>query len=1106
MGRRVGSCGRGRRPRKVGNQGNVGNQNGNVVNENIQENVRNVLVNSNRIEKMRYVEDMIGCSIDQKVKYIAGSFMEEFCPSHEMQKLKTELWNHDMVGAGHVAYTDRFHELARLVPHLVTPESRKIERYVYGLALQMRGMVAAMEPKTIQKAVQIFGIEPIKLGFIYEIKIASGQLVEIDKVIKSYKLEIEVLGIKVFILSTAKLRVSTAKLILVLLNDTQKIAKYVSTAAALEDCKSAGCFSTSITYDVNTAYGVSTASTQVNTASTQVSTANLSDATVYAYLANQPNRSQLVHKDLEQIHEDDLEEIDLKWQLALLSIRAKMFFLKTRKKITINRSDTAGYDKFKVECYNCHKMGHFVREYRGTRNHDSRCRNQESSRRIVNVEETSSKAMVAIDGVGFDWSYMAEDKVPTNMAFMASSDSEKEKDDIGLKIEKLDNASKSLDKLIGSQITDKSKKGLGYVSYNAVPPPHTGRFSPPKLDLSHTGLLEFVEPSVESYEVKSGKVVTKSFCFKKSKTVRESNDEPLIKECESDREDEVKSPLRIERKTIKPSVGNVEVVKPNQQENPTRKPIKYSKMLAAITLKGKAWPNSAVVNAVRANQDNTGHPQKELEDEGYVDSGYSRHIIGNMSYLIDFKEFNGGYVAFERGAKGEKITSVSQMCDKKNNVLFTNTECFVLSPNFKLSDESQVLLKVPRKNNMYSVDINNIVPKESLTCLVAKATLDESMLWHRRLGHVNFKTINKLVKENLVRATKDETSGVLKSFITQIENLVDKKLKIIRCDNGTKFKNKVMHEFCGKKGIKKEYSVAKTPHQNGKFEGKADDGFFIGYSMNSKDFRVYNIRTRKVEENLRIEFLENKPIIAGTNFNDFTGTKASIGAGQSSMEIGPSQDYILMPLWNDGSLFDFSSKNSDDDGPPPSSDAGKKDDEGPSKESGIDDQERPEYENNTKDINTAGPSINTASINVNTGSPNINIVSLTANTVRSSGATYDDFFSTEADMISLDEIKVDMSNITTTYPVPYTPNKRVHKDHSLGNVIGDVQSGVQTRRMTKTTNEQGFISAIYEGKTHEDLHTCLLACFLSQEEPKRIIKALSDPAWVEVMQEEILHF
>nr|GFB52294.1 reverse transcriptase domain-containing protein [Tanacetum cinerariifolium] len=112
--------------RKVGNQGNVRNQNGNVVNENVQDNVRNVLVNVNRVEN---VQDMSGCSIDQKVKYTAGSFMG-FCPSHEMQKLEIELWNQSMVGVGHAAYTDRFYELAMLVPHLVTPESRKIMRSI----------------------------------------------------------------------------------------------------------------------------------------------------------------------------------------------------------------------------------------------------------------------------------------------------------------------------------------------------------------------------------------------------------------------------------------------------------------------------------------------------------------------------------------------------------------------------------------------------------------------------------------------------------------------------------------------------------------------------------------------------------------------------------------------------------------------------------------------------------------------------------------------------------------------------------------------------------------------------------------------------------------
>ncbi|GKG11162.1 hypothetical protein Tco_0342562, partial [Tanacetum coccineum] len=133
-----------------------------------------------------------------------------------------------------------------------------------------------------------------------------------------------------------------------------------------------------------------------------------------------------------------------------------------------------------------------------------------------------------------------------------------------------------------------------------------------------------------------------------------------------------------------------------------------------------------------------------------------------------------------------------------------------------------------------------------------------------------------------------------------------------------------------------------------------------------------------------------------------------------------------MPLWKDGTLFDSSSKNASNDEPQPSSDAGKTNDE-------------------------------------------VTIAPLEA--------THADFFG--------DETELDMSNITTTYLVPSTPNTRIHKDHSLDHVISDVQSGIQTRIMTKTTNKQGFISVVYKGKTREDLHTCLFACFLSLEDPKK---------------------
>nr|GFA75787.1 ribonuclease H-like domain-containing protein [Tanacetum cinerariifolium] len=186
-------------------------------------------------------------------------------------------------------------------------------------------------------------------------------------------------------------------------------------------------------------------------------------------------------------------------------------------------------------------------------------------------------------------------------------------------------------------------------------------------------------------------------------------------------------------------------------------------------------PVSAVVPQIKGN------PQHALKDKGVIDSGCSWHMIGNMSYLFDFEELNCGYIAFRGNPKGGKISkkgkirtckldfddvyfikelkfnlfSVSQMCDTKNSVLFTDTKCLVLSPDFKLPDASQVLLRVllrvSRENNMYNVNLKNILPSGNLTCLFPKATIDESNLWHRRLGHINFKTINKLVKGNLVR-------------------------------------------------------------------------------------------------------------------------------------------------------------------------------------------------------------------------------------------------------------------------------------------------------------------------------------------------------------------
>ncbi|GJT34392.1 ribonuclease H-like domain-containing protein [Tanacetum coccineum] len=838
---------------------------------------------------------------------------------------------------------------------------------------------------------------------------------------------------------------------------------------------------TNSTNEVSTAYCVPNLSGQ-NTKYEQTSS--------YSLLANQSSCPQLDHEDLEQIDEYDLEEMDLKWQVAMISMRMKKFYKKTGRKLQFDAKEAVGFDKTKVECYNCHKTGHFARECRFKGTQDNRRRdawnsgNKDGSR---TGQKEDSKALVTVDGEGVDWTNHSEDEDYALMACNSSdsdteviscsnkckesyanlkklydaqreqlndasieikaysqglkkveaqlvahqqgqlwyeqkikfmkidlddktdvltyhkkllAEAQKEKEDLKAKVEKWHNSSKNLGKLLNTQMSANDKFGLGYgdhrydgiLSYenevlqsvfmnkesdlenqplndrfaegmHAVPPPMTGNYMPtgPEIEIDYSQFTygpKQTQPSESESQSSECDTCESNISTEPSELVSEPvviesnvesqpkvwSDAPIIEEYESDSDDECVYIPTKQQET--PSFANQQVKTPREnvksQNTHSQKPKVDKKELGhgfavrACFVCGslnhlirdcdfhekrmarKADLNNGWNNVHRVNKQNQFVPSAVLTRTGIIPVSTARASSTNnfstarqsfnrqTAYLDEFQDFNGGPVAFggSRGyitGKGKiktgkldfedvcfmkelqhfNLFSVSQICDKKNKVLFTDSECLVLSPEFKLPDENQVLLKIPRQNNMYSFNLENIVPTGGLACLIAKATTDESNKWHRRLGHVNFKNLNKLVKGNLVRGlpskifqndhtcvacqkgkqhkasckakvvssishtlqllhmdlfgptsvrslnhktyclvitddfsrfswvfflrTKDETSAILKDFIRQIENQLNQKVKTIRCDNGTEFKNRDVIEFCGSKGIKREY-------------------------------------------------------------------------------------------------------------------------------------------------------------------------------------------------------------------------------------------------------------------------------------------------------------
>nr|GEU72596.1 ribonuclease H-like domain-containing protein [Tanacetum cinerariifolium] len=831
---------------------------------------------------------------------------------------------------------------------------------------------------------------------------------------------------------------------------------------------------------------------------------------------------QLDNEDLEQIDIDDHEEMDLKWQLAMLTMRVKRFIKKTGRNLNFSGKETIGFDKTKVECYNCHMRGHFARECKAPR--IQRNINKDNTRRFVPLE-TPANALVVTDEIGYDWSYQIEEG-STDFALMAFSSSGssyshsevntyfkeclqsyqtlqkqydqqceilnkanleiiayqlgleslqsrivvhqkneaifeediaflkydvkvrdnfitelkkqleeflKEKDDLKLKLEKFETSSRNLTNLINSQLCSKDKTDLGYDSqlnerdlnnksdvfesasdssvneseednnqandrykagegYHAAPPPYTGNFMPPRPDLSFTGTSKTSKESIE-----------------KPKTGRSSA--PIIKDRESDSDDDCE--IRLLIKQNKPSHAKINFVK--SYKNTRKSVIEQHTYKQAENLRKSQ--NSRVDkrdwNGMMTQKLGNGfefkkktcfvcgslyhlikdcNPQYTLKDQGIFKSRCSRNMTGKKSFLTDYQGIDGEFVAFGGNPKGGKISGKGKI---RTGKLDYEDVYFVKELKFNIFSVSQM---TPQQNG--------VAKRKNRTLIeTAKTMLADSLLpttfWAEAVNTACY-------VQNRVLVTKPHNKTPCELLIGRSPNL----------------------DFMKPFGC--PVTILNTLDHLGKFKGKADEGFLVGYSVNSKTFRVFNSRTRRVEENLHIKFLENKRNVAGRgpkwlfdidsltismNYKSVTvgnqtnhdaGKEIHDNAGQARHMKASDHEYILL------SFIPSSTQSSDD----------KDVDEVPGRGeegSGIDDQQ--------------------GLIAV------LKMLIPLGQREKERGRKREGERDTEADTNNLDPSVV----------VSHIPTIRVHKDHPKEQIIGELNLATQTRRMLNYSEENAMV-------------------------------------------------
>ncbi|GJX61490.1 putative ribonuclease H-like domain-containing protein, partial [Tanacetum coccineum] len=771
---------------------------------------------------------------------------------------------------------------------------------------------------------------------------------------------------------------------------------------------------------------------------------------VYAFLSTQPQGSQLVHEDLEQLHDDDLEEMDLKWNMALLSMRARKFYQRTGRKIIIDGSSTAGYDKSKVECFNCHKMGHFARECRVPRSKDNRNWNQGSSSKAVRIEDASEKAMCAIDGSGFDWSAMAEDEIQANMALMAFSDSEVSIDKSCSKscLQNYEALKKQYDDLL-VKLDDTAFKASTYKRGLSILEAQVVKYKESEVLFSEE--IALLKRSVGHKDYLMGLVKTE---LEKVKEEKEGFEFKLAKfeKSSKDLDDLLASQVTDKSKR---GFGYTVVPSPHPLilNRPTPLDLSYSGL------------------------EEFKHP--EINGYGPRDSSLKPTTV------------------CDRESNNSKENTDDSLTQQPKTGTETRSVVSPLKVDYKLEGKLFILLinvrfrrtKRPRENLMpnderlavlnedWPENVNNAKPLRTVRscyhCQTSNSQLNDkgfvdsgcSRHMSGNIAHLSdFKDFDggyvtfggganggRITGKGTIKTDKldfEDTEAVSTACYVQNRVLV------------VKPHNKTPYElFRGIKpaiGFMKPFgchvTILNTLDKLGKFDGKSDEGFFVGYSLSSKAFRVYNIRTRKVQENLHVGFLENKPMLEGNgpkwlfDLDSLTqsmnyvpvvaGTFSNVSAGiqevsESSTPFQQDQDCIIMPIWKDASYFDDASLKSVADAQ-------------------IQDQD----------------------------------------------GTHDGAVA-------------DFRNLETIMNVSPIPTSRIHSTHPTTLILGDPTSTVQIRsKLNNSSEAHAFVSYVQKQRrnNHKDFQHCLFACFLSQNEPKKISEALEDESWVDAMQEELLQF